>query len=115
MPMVTAMPHEWDPELSRAFEQAREPLADDAFMASLLLKIERARRIRLARQIFTILTVVVIVGLNMRLVLEKTATAMRFVGDVSPTYSELLIAPWGWVVSVLIGIWILFRSRPSRG
>jgi hypothetical protein len=112
--MVTAMFNELDPELSRAFAQAREPLADAPFLAKLLLRIERARRIRWCGQILAIAAVVVIVSLNLRLVLQSTAAAVRFAGDLSPANMPLLITPWGWAVSMLIGIWIVLRTRPSR-
>jgi len=114
MPMVTAMLNEWDPELTRAFAQAREPLADAAFTAALLLKIERARRLRLWRQILTIGAVLGLVALNMRPILETTAGAVRYVGEVSPVSADFLTTPWGWAASMLIGAWILLRTRPSR-
>jgi hypothetical protein len=112
--MVTEMFSEWDAELTRAFAQAREPLAGDRFMANLLLKIERTRRIRLWLQIFAVVAVLGLVSLNMPLVLEKTASAVRLAGDFSPTWTELLITPWGWAASMLIGAWVLLRTRPSR-
>ena len=112
--MVTDMSNEWDTELVRAFAQAREPLAGDRFMADLLLKIERARRMRMWLQIFAIVAVLVLVSLHMPLVLEETAGAVRFVGDFSPTSTDLLITPRGWAVSMLIGMWVLLRTRPSR-
>ena len=105
---------ELDPELTRLFAQARGPLADDLFMANLLLKIERARRARMRRQILGIVAVAVVVALNIRPVLEKTAAAVRLVGDISPAYAEMLITPWGWAVSLLVGIWVVLRTRPSR-
>jgi hypothetical protein len=114
MPMVTAMLHEWDPELTRAFAQAREPLAGDAFTADLLSKIERARRLRLWRQIFAIAAVLGLAAFNMRLILEQTAGAVRYVGEVSQANAEFLVTPWGWAASMLIGAWIVLRSRPSR-
>jgi hypothetical protein len=112
--MVTEMFNEWDPELAKIFAQAREPLAGDRFMANLLLKIERKRRIRMWLQIFAVVAVLGLVSLNMPLVLEKTAAAVRFVGDFSPASTELLITPRGWAVSMLIGVWVLLRTRPSR-
>jgi hypothetical protein len=114
MTTVTAMQNDWDPELTRAFAHAREPLAAEVFLASLLPKIERARRIRLGRQIFAILAVLGFVALNLQLVLTKTAAAIRFVGDVSPAPAEFLVSPWGWAASMLIGVWVLLRIRPSR-
>lgn len=106
--------NELDHELTRAFAQVREPLADEEFIGNLLLKIERARRARLWRRIGVIAAVVVVVALNMQLVLEKTAAVVRLVGEASPTYTELLITPWGWAVSMLVGAWVVLRTRPSR-
>jgi exosortase/archaeosortase len=108
------MNDELDPDLTRLFAQAREPLADGPFMANLLLKIERARRARMRRQIFAIAAVAVIVAFNMRRVLEAVAGAVRFVGDHSPAYTQMLITPWGWAASMLVGVWVVLRFRPSR-
>jgi hypothetical protein len=103
MTMVVAMINELDPHLTRLFAQAREPLADDLFMANLLLKIERARRARMWRQIVAIVAVAVVVALNIRPMLEKTGAAVRLVGDLSPAYADMLITPWGWAVSMSLG------------
>jgi len=108
------MVDELDPELTRAFAQAREPLTDAPFVANLLLRIERARRIRLWGQILAVAAVVLVVSLNLRLVLEGTAAAVRLAGDLSPTNMQWLVTPGGWAVSMLIGVWIVLRTRPSR-
>jgi hypothetical protein len=112
--MVTAMTNEFDPHLDRLFARAREPLADAPFMADLLLKIERARRARIRRRTLAIVAVMIIVILNMRPILEKTAAAVRLIGDSSPAYADMLITPWGWAASMLVGIWVVLRTRPSR-
>jgi hypothetical protein len=112
--MVTTMFNERDPELAGVFAQAREPLADAQFVANLLRKIDRARRTRMWRQIFAIVAVMIILALNNRLVLEATAGAVRFIGDVLAASTELLTSPWGWAASMLIGGWVVFRTRPSR-
>ena len=112
--MVTDMFNEWDPELAKIFAQAREPLAGDRFMANLLLKIERKRRIRMWLQIFAVVAVLGLVSLNMPLLLEKTAAAVRFAGNFSPASTEWLVTPPGWAASMLIGVWVLLRTRPSR-
>lgn len=108
------MSGEWDPELSRAFAQAREPLDDDVFTATLLQKIDRVRRRRLWRQILVAATVVSIVAVNLRPVLDETAGAVRLVADASPAYAEWVISPWGWAGSMLIGAWVVLRTRRSR-
>lgn len=112
--MVNAMNDELDPDLTRLFARAREPLTDGPFMANLLLNIERARRARMRRRAVAIAAAAVIAALNLRWVLATTAAAVRFVGDHSPTYADMLITPWGWAVSMLVGVWVVLRFRPSR-
>jgi len=115
--MVNAMPDhddDLDPQLLRCFAAAHEPSADDAFMSRLLLKIERARRARLLRQILAVAAAVILVSLNLRGVLEHTAAVVRMVGDLAPISTTWLITPWGWAASLLIGGWLLLRFRPSR-
>jgi hypothetical protein len=112
--MVTDMFDESDPELTRAFAQAREPLAEAPFIANLRRRIERARRIRLWGRILAIAAVVLIASLNMRRMLEGAAAAVRFAGDLSATTMAWLVTPGGWAVSLLIGIWIVLRTRPAR-
>jgi hypothetical protein len=112
--MVTAMFNECDPELTRIFAQAREPLADEQFIANLLRKIERARRARLWRQVFAAFAVVIVIALNIRLLGETTAGAAHVVADFLATFTQLLSTPWGWAASMLIGVWVMLRTRPSR-
>jgi hypothetical protein len=113
--MVNTMSNDWDTELTRAFAQVRKSaLGDDRFTATLLSDIERARRSQLWRRIFAIATVVVIASLNLRPLLEKTAAAVRWAGELSPGAADMLITPRGWAVSMLIGAWVLLRTRPSR-
>lgn len=104
-----------DPDLVTAFERARRPLGHDRFMADLIQKIERTQRNRMWRRVIVIAAVVAAVSLNRGPILEGMAAALRLVGDSSPGFADLLITPWGWAVSMLVGGWVLFRTRPSRG
>ena len=108
------MSNDWDPELSRVFGRAREPLGDDLFTATLLQKIDRMRRRRLWRQILVTAAVVLIVAVNLRTVLDETAGAMRMVAEAAPAYAQWMISPWGWTGSMLIGAWVVLRTRRSR-
>lgn len=110
----TRMSDELDPQLLRAFAEAEEPPAGDEFLVSLLRKIERTRRARLWGWGGAAAALVVVAGLNMRLMLEATAAAVRFVGDFSPADMQVLISPAGWAVSMLVGGAVLFLMRPSR-
>jgi hypothetical protein len=108
------MHDEFDPDLARAFAQARAPLADGNFSANLLRKIERARRARLWRQIVVMAAAVIVVSLNMQVVLENTAAAVRAVGELTPLSYDFLVTPWGWAASMFLGAGLLFHLRPSR-
>jgi hypothetical protein len=112
--MVTAMSNDWDPELTRVFAIAREPLDDGPFTARLLQKIDGERRRRLWRQILAAAAVVLFVALNLRSVLDETAAAIRLAADAAPAYTEWVISPWSWAGSMLIGAWVVLRTRRSR-
>jgi hypothetical protein len=112
--MVIAMTDELDRELSRLFAAVREPLADLGFSAQLMLKIGRARRIRLAQQILTVAGIVILALVNLRPAVELAGGAVRMIGEASPTSSQWPATPWGWVVSMLAGAWLLLRLRLSR-
>jgi RNA polymerase sigma factor (sigma-70 family) len=91
--MVIAMANDADFELLRMFTQTRGALADDGFSASLLQKIDRARRVRRWRRILVMLCIAVAALMNMRLVVQQAMQAMRWVGDLTPAYAELLLTP----------------------
>jgi hypothetical protein len=108
------MSNDRDSDLTRAFAQVREPLPGDAFTTTLLANIARARRAKAWRRTLGIAVIVVAASLEVRPILEKTAAVVRWAGDVSPGAADLLITPWGWALSMLIGAWVLLRTRPAR-
>jgi hypothetical protein len=114
MTTVIAMHDEFDPDLAKAFAQVREPLAYEQFSVSLLHKLERMRRARVRRHILIIAALALMVSLNLRPVLEATAAAVRFVGELTPVSTDWLTTPWGWAASVALGAGLLFHFRPSR-
>jgi hypothetical protein len=104
-----------DPELSRLFaQQAQAPLAGGQFTAGVLLKIERAHRVRLCYQALAVVAVLMVAAFNIAPLLDGTAAAVRVAGDLAPSHGEFLITPWGWAVSMFVGGWVLLRTRPSR-
>jgi hypothetical protein len=108
------MSNDWDPELSLLFARAREPLGDDVFMATLLSRLDRVRRRRMLRQILLAAAVVLIVAVTLRMILDETAGAVRIFADALSAHTEWVISPWGWAGSMLIGAWVVLRSRRSR-
>jgi hypothetical protein len=108
------MSNDRDSELTRAFAQVREPLRGDAFTTTLLANIARSRRAGAWRRTLGIAAIVVAASLLATPILDKTATVVRWAADVFPGAADLLITPWGWALSMLIGAWVLFRTRPAR-
>jgi hypothetical protein len=108
------MSNDRDSELTRAFAQAREPLSGDAFTTTLLANIARAQHARAWRRTLGIAAIVVAASLLAPPIFEKTASVVGWAADVSPGAADLLITPWGWALSMLIGAWVLLRTRPAR-
>lgn len=108
------MANDVDFELHKVFAQTREALADDGFSASLLLKIDRARRLRRWRRTLVILCIAIAALMNVHLVLQQAIQAVRWVGDLTPACTEVLLTPWGWAASMLLGACVVLRTRPSR-
>jgi hypothetical protein len=108
------MSNDRDSELTRAFAHVREPLPGDVFTTTLLANIARARRTRAWRRALGIAALVIAASLQARPILEKTAAVVRWAADVFPGAADLLITPWGWALSMLVGAWVLLRTRPAR-
>ena len=47
-------------------------------------------------------------------VLQSTASAMHVAGEYSESFSALMISPAGWVISTLIALGVLVRTRALR-
>jgi hypothetical protein len=112
--MEMRMADEPNADLERMFSEAREPLADEEFVRKLMLRIERSRRVQWWRRLFGLAVVAVVVSINLRWILGRTATVVRAVGDYSPAYSAWMISPGGWAVSLALGAWVVLHYRPSR-
>jgi hypothetical protein len=112
--MVTPMSDELDPKLLALFAESHEPLHEAEFMRAFLAKLERARRTRLMWRIGMVVAVVLAAVWIMPAVLDETASVVRTIGEESTIYAPLLVSPWGWVVSTLIGLVIIFRTGAMR-
>jgi hypothetical protein len=101
-------------DLSRIFRQANTTLSDGAFISQLFAKIEGSRRRRRYLEIFAVASFTVIALSSFHVVLEKTAAIVGLMAGFLPRYADLAITPLGWAVSMLVGIWSILRTRPSR-
>ena len=115
------MQDEIDPRLLTLFAQANEALPSEAFMKSFLAKIERAQRLRTLQRAGLIAVVLLIGAWFAPSVLERTAAvlhaagaAMSAAGGAPGSYEALVISPWGWAASTLIGLVVLVRVGALR-
>jgi hypothetical protein len=108
------MSDDLDPKLLALFAESREPLHDTVFMSAFLLKLERAHRLRLMSRIGMIVAAVFAAAWIMPSVLHATAAVARVVGEGSTVHAPLLLSPWGWLVSTLIGLAVIFRTGAMR-
>lgn len=112
--MVIHMQDELDAKLLALFAESRETLPGEKFMRAFRMRRERARRFRTLRR-DGLIAILALIGASVApAVLEQTAAAFRALGRHSIAYGDLLISPWGWVVSMLFGLAVLVRTRALR-
>jgi hypothetical protein len=112
--MVTPMSDELDPQLLALFAEKHEPLPSTEFVEAFLEKMERARRIRTFSRIAMTVVAVLAGAWVMPSVLNHTAVVVRAIGEHSTSYAPLVISPWGWAVSMLIGFAVIIRTGGLR-
>jgi hypothetical protein len=79
-----------------------------------LEKMERAQRIRTLSRIAMTVVAIFAGAWIMPSVLNHTAAVVRTIGEHSTSYAPLVISPWGWAVSTLIGLAVIMRTRGLR-
>jgi len=108
------MSDELDPKLLAIFADAHEPPASAEFIEAFLARVERARRMRTMGRIAIAIVAVFAGAWIMPSVLDQTALAVRAICEHTAPYAPLLISPWGWAVSMLIGLAVVFRTGGLR-
>jgi hypothetical protein len=106
------MSNELDPDLLRLF--ADQPLEEGAFVAAVLARIERARRLRLLRQAGTAAAALLLIAVNLSWLGSHAGAAIHATGRLSLAAAGFLVTPAGWAVSMVLGAWVLARLRVSR-
>jgi hypothetical protein len=105
------MSDEFDRELARRFAESRAPLEAGPFVAQILEKVERARRVRFWFRLLPVALALLVVSLNLSACLAKAALLVHFTGEYSLRAAEFFVTPLGWAVSMIIGAWVLVRAR----
>jgi hypothetical protein len=108
------MSEETDAQLLALFARSHAVLPSAEFMATFWGKMQRARRIRTVRRIFMLAGGAILAAWFLPSVLHSTATAMHVAGEYSDSFGALIISPAGWVISTLIALGVLVRTRALR-
>jgi hypothetical protein len=103
---------DFDPELARLFEEARRPLAEDAFVSLMLARMQLAHRARLLRQVVTLLAVMMLGGLIAPYAARETVATVGWIGESLSMLGGALTSPIGWACSLLIAWRIVRRALP---
>jgi hypothetical protein len=103
-----------DPALARLFDATATratPEAADAFVSSVLLRIQRAQRLRLLGQAGGLAILLVLCAFVAPYVARQTLTLAGLLTEELPTTGTALISPIGWVCAALITWLIARRAR----
>jgi hypothetical protein len=108
------MSDDLDPQLLTLFAEQHEPLPGTEFVEAFFARMERARRMRTMGRIALTVVAVFAGAWVMPSVLDHTALVVRSIGEHSADYAPLLVSPWGWAVSTLIGLAVVLRTGGLR-
>jgi hypothetical protein len=109
------MPDELDPMLLRLFEDRRQSLPDEAFVTTLLRRIERRQRAAAVRQAAIIAAALLLIAWLLPGLLRATAAVVQSIGAQTESYASLLLSPLGWAASMLVGLAVILRLVPRLG
>jgi hypothetical protein len=79
-----------------------------------LARMERGRRKRTTSRIAMAVIVIFAGAWIMPSVLDHTAVVVRTISEHSISYAPLIVSPWGWAVSTLIGLAVIVRTGGLR-
>jgi hypothetical protein len=95
-------PEGLDPELTRMFDAARAPLAEEAFVRATLLELRKARRAWLARRSAILAIALVLSAWVAPYVAQATLLAAGWLSERLPGAGLALVSPLGCVCAALI-------------
>lgn len=101
-----------DPELTSLFDEARQPLPADTFVAAMLDHMRQARRRRLISRATSVAIILAAAAWAAPYAAEQTLGIAGWVTEGLPDHtSELALAsPLGWLCGALL-TWRLLRHR----
>ena len=104
------MNEELDPQLLALFAETREPLDDVEFLTATLAAIERQLRLRTRYRLAAVAGAIVLAMLLTPWLLNSTGAFFYQVLEAARWPMQLAATPWAWVISMPIGVLLLYRS-----
>ena len=98
------MSDELDPQLLSHFAAASSPLDGAEFVAQTEGRLRKTRRVRRLLRWLVALLVLALAAWAAPYAIAASVTLSAYLGEV-------LLSPWGWGASVLVGGWIVWRAR----
>jgi hypothetical protein len=100
-----------DRDLIQMFAEAREPLAEDAFVSSVLLNMQRARRAHLLWQAASLVLIMTLTAFMAPYVAQQTLQLAGWFTEGLPATGTALLSPIGCACAALIAWLITRRAR----
>lgn len=97
-----------DPELIQLFDATKAPAAGAPFVASVLLSMQRTRRLRLIRQIAGLAIILICSAFLAPYVAQQTLLAADWFTNQLPATGTALLSPIGCVCAALLA-WRIAR------
>lgn len=98
------MSDERDPQLLRSFAAAQTTLDEAPFLAETERRLQQWRRIRRVQRW-------AMAGVLLALVVAAGPYAITASVEINQTFAELLLSPWGWGASFVLGALVVWRAR----
>jgi hypothetical protein len=105
------MSSEFDAKLTRLFAERAQALDGGAFGVAVMREIAQAARARARRRALLWALASIAIGAACALFPAKAALVIRSVGEISSAAAALMITPLGWVLSSIVGAYVLLRTR----
>jgi hypothetical protein len=83
-------------------------------MTLLLARMDRARRLNILRRVGLLAALLFAGAWFAPTVLEHTAALMHAATEDALPYASLVVSPFGWAVSTLFGLAVLYRAGALR-
>ncbi len=103
------MQERWDEDLTRLFDEARQPLPAEEFAERVAFRVRRVQRWRTRRRLVSWLLAAACAFAVSPYVLQGSFALAACMDRWLPSLGGALLSPAGWVFPILFALWLLRR------